>query len=70
MKLGLLNQPEVKKLLPFMPTTATNSNVPVAPPSSKTTGPNEKKAPKPMITKKSYAQTSKANILLNIEDVI
>jgi len=69
-KLGLLNQPEVKKLLPFMPTTATNSNVPVAPPSSKMTGPNEKKAPKPMITKKSYAQTSKANILLSIEDVI
>ena len=53
-----------------MPTTAMNSNVPVAPPPSKTTGPNEKKAPKPMITKKSYAQASKANISSSIEDVI
>ena len=69
-KLGLLNQPEAKKLSPSMPTTATNSNVPVAPPPSKTTGPNEKKTLKPTITKKSYTQASKANILLSIEDVI
>jgi len=54
-KCGLLNQPEAKKPSPSIPTTAMNSNVPVAPPLSKTTGPNEKKAPKPMITKKSYA---------------
>jgi len=47
-----------------------NSNVPVAPPPSKMTGPNEKKALKPMIIKKSYMQASKANILSNIEDVI
>jgi len=53
-----------------MPTTVTNSNVPVAPPPSKTTGPNEKKALKPTIMKKSYAQASKANILSSIEDVI
>ena len=65
-----MNQPEAKKPLLSMPTTATNSNIPVVLPPSKITGPNEKKAPKPMITKKSYAQTSKANILLNIEDVI
>ena len=69
-KHGLLNQPEAKKLLPSIPTTATNSNVPIAPFSRKTTGPNEKKAPKPTITKKSYAQASKANISLSIEDVI
>jgi len=35
-KLGLLNQPEAKKLSPSMPTTATNSNVPVASPCYKT----------------------------------
>ena len=61
MKLGLLNQPEAKKLLPSMPTTATNSNVPIALPPSKMTGPNKKK---------SYMQASKANILSSIEDVI
>ena len=69
-KRSLLNQPEAKKPSPSMPTTATNSNVPVAPPPSKTTGPNEKKAPKPTITKKSYVQASKANISSSIEDVI
>ena len=53
-KLGLVNQPEAKKLLSSIPTTATNPNVPVIPPPSKMTGPNEKKAPKPTITKKSY----------------
>ena len=53
-----------------MSTTAMNSNIPVAPSPSKTTRPNKKKAPKLTIIKKSYAQTSKANILLSIEDVI
>ena len=67
-KHGLLNQPEAKKPLSSMSTTATN--VPVAPPPSKLTGPNEKKAPKPMTLKKSYMQASKANILSSIEDVI
>jgi len=47
-----------------------NPNIPVTPPPSKTTGPNEKKAPKPIITKKSYAQASKTNISSSIEDVI
>ena len=65
-----MNQPEAKKLPSFMPTTATNPNVPAIPPPRKTTGPNEKKAPKPMITKKFYAQASKINISLSIEDVI
>ena len=69
-KLGLVNQLEAKKPLSSMPTTATNPNVPVIPSPSKTTGPNEKKALKPTITKKSYAQASKANISSSIEDVI
>ena len=61
-KCSLLNQPKAKKPLPSMPTTAMNSNIPVALPPSEMTGPNEKKAPKPIITKKSYAQAFKANI--------
>jgi len=65
-----LNQPKAKKPSPSIPTTATNSNVPVAPPPSKMTGPNEKKTLKPMIMKKFYAQASKANISSSIEDVI
>ena len=69
-KLGLVNQPEAKKPLSSILTTATNPNISAIPPPSKITGPNEKKAPKPMITKKSYVQTSKANISLSIEDVI
>jgi len=69
-KLGLVNQPEAKKPLSSMSTTATNPNIPAIPPSSKTTGPNEKKALKPMIMKKSYTQASKANISSSIEDVI
>ena len=69
-KLGLVNQPEAKKLLPSMPNTAINPNVPITPSPSKTTGPIEKKAPKPMIMKKSYAQASKTNISSSIEDVI
>ena len=47
-----------------------NTNVLAIPLPSKTTGLNEKKTPKPMITKKSYMQASKANISLSIEDVI
>ena len=65
-----MNQLEAKKPLSSMPTTATNPNVPVIPSPSKTTGPNEKKPMKPTITKKSYAQASKANISSSIEDVI
>jgi len=53
-----------------MPTTAMDSNISVAPFSRKITGPNEKKTPKPTITKKSYMQTSKANISSSIEDII
>jgi len=52
-----------------MPNTATNPNIPATPPS-KTTGPIEKKALKPTITKKSYMQASKTNISSSIEDVI
>jgi len=69
-KRSLLNQPEAKKPLSSIPTNATNLNVPVTPPPSKITGPNEKKALKPMIIKKSYAQTSKTNISSSIKDVI
>ena len=69
-KLGLVNKPEVKKVLSPLPVTATNQNVPTTPPPNKMTGPNKKKAMKPMTTKKSYAQASKANISSNIEDVI
>jgi len=69
-KLDLVNQPETKKLLSSMPTTAMNPNIPAISPPSKTTGPNEKKALKPTIMKKSYAQASKANISSSIEDVI
>ena len=69
-KLGLVKQPEATKPQSFMPTTTTNPNIPASPPPSKTTGSNEKKAPKPMIMKKSYAQASKANNSSSIEDVI
>ena len=69
-KLGLVNLPEAKKMPSPTPATTTNPNVPATPPPSKMTGPNEKKATKPMITKKSYAQASKANISTSIEDVI
>ena len=47
-----------------------NPSIPATPPFSKTTGPNKKKATKPMIMKKSYAQASKVNISSSIEDVI
>ena len=40
------------------------------PPPIKTTGLNDKKAPKPSTMKKSYAQASKVIKLTNIEDVI
>ena len=69
-KLGLVNQSETKNLSSSVPTTTMNPNIPAIPFSSKITGPNEKKAPKPTITKKSYAQASKTNILSSIEDVI
>ena len=69
-KCELLNQSEVEKLLPSMPTIAMNSNIPAAPPSSKTTGPIEKKVLKPMTMKKTYAQASKSNTSSNIEDVL
>ena len=69
-KLGLVNQSEAKKLPSSMPNTATNPNISATPPPSKTTRPIEKKAPKPTIMKKSYAQASKTNISLSIEDVI
>ena len=69
-KLSLVNQPEAKKWLSSMPTTAMNPNIPAIPPSSKMTRLNEKKAPKPTITKKFYAQASKTNILSSIEDII
>jgi len=69
-KLSLVNQPEAKKWLSSMPTTAMNPNIPAIPPPSKMTRLNEKKAPKPTITKKFYAQASKTNILSSIEDII
>ena len=65
-----MNQSEVEKLLPSMPTIAMNSNILAAPPSSKTTGPIEKKVLKPMTMKKTYAQASKSNTSSNIEDVL
>jgi len=53
-KSGFENKTEAKKV-PFpSPDTVTNTNVPATPPPSKTTGPIEKKATKPTITKKSY----------------
>ena len=69
-KLGLLYQPETKKLLSSMPATATNPNIPAIPLPSKTTGLNEKKALKSMSMKISYAQASKTNTSSSIEDVI
>ena len=55
MKHGLLNWPEVEKLSPSTSAITTNSNILPAPPPSKTTGPIEKKVPKPITTKKTYA---------------
>ena len=54
-KHGLLNQSKAKEALSSMPAIAMNPSIPTTPPFSKTTGPNKKKATKPMITKKSYA---------------
>ena len=52
-------------------TSSSTVNTPVAPPPpTKSVELLVKKTPKPSNMKKSYAQTSKANILLNIEDVI
>ena len=69
-KPGFENKTEAKKALSPSPDTVTNTNVPATPLPSKTTGPIEKKATKPTITKKSYMQASKANISTSIEDVI
>jgi len=69
-KPGFENKTEAKKVPSPLPDTVMNTNVPATPPPSKTTGPIEKKATKPTITKKSYAQASKANISTSIEDVI
>ena len=69
-KLGLVKQPETSKPQPSMPTTTTIPNIPASPPPSKTTGSNEKKAPKPMFMKKSYVQASKPKNSSSIEDVI
>jgi len=69
-KLGLVKQPETSKPQSFMPTTTTIPNIPASPPPSKMTGSNEKKAPKPTITKKSYVQASKPKNSSSIEDVI
>ena len=70
--LGLVKKPETTKLQPSMSTTMLNPTIPTPPPPSKTMGSNEKKAPapKPMNTKKFYAEASKTNKSLNIEDVI
>ena len=46
------------------------TNPPVAPPSNKNMDSVKKKAPKPLIMKKSYAQASKSNISSNIKDVL
>jgi len=69
-KLGLVKQSKTSKPQPFMPTTTTIPNIPASSPLSKTTGSNEKKAPKPTIIKKSYVQASKPKNLSSIEDVI
>ena len=60
----------MEKPLPYIPAIATNSNILAASPPSKMTGPIEKKVPKPMTTKKTYAQASKSNTSLNIKDVL
>ena len=60
----------MEKLLPSPPAITTNLNILVAPPSSKTTRPIEKKVLKLTTTKKTYVQASKSNTSLNIEDVL
>ena len=69
-KPGFVNKTEAKKAPPPLPVTAMKINVLTTSPPSKMTGPIEKKATKPTITKKSYAQASKANTSTSIEDVI
>ena len=69
-KLGLVKQPKTSKPQPSMPTTTMIPNILASPPPSKMTGSNEKKALKPMITKKSYVQASKPKNSSSIEDVI
>ena len=56
--------------MPSTPAITTNLNILVAPPSSKTTGPIEKKVLKLTTMKKTYVQASKSNTSLNIEDVL
>jgi len=69
-KLSLVKQPKVSKPQPSMPTITIIPNIPASPPPSKMTESNEKKAPKPMFMKKSYAQASKPKNSTSIEDVI
>jgi len=68
--LGLVKKPKATKPQPSMPTTMPNPIIPTPPPPNKTSGSNEKKAPKPTTMKKSYVQASKINNSSNIEDVI
>ena len=70
MKHGLLNWPEVEKPLPSIPAITMNLNILAAPLSGKTTGPIKKKVLKSTTMKKTYAQASKSNTSLNIEDVL
>ena len=53
-----------------MPDTMPKPTIPTPPPPIKIMGSNDKKAPKPSTTKKSYAQASKVIKSTNIEDVI
>jgi len=69
-KLGLVKLPEASKPQPSVPDTTPKPTIPTPPPPIKTMGSNDKKAPKPSITKKSYAQASKVINSTNIEDVI
>ena len=69
-KLGLVKQPEASKPQPSMPDIMPKPTISMPPPPIKTTGLNNKKAPKPSTMKKSYAQASKVIKSTNIEDVI
>ena len=48
-KLRLVKQPEVSKPQPSMPNTTPKPTIPMPPPSIKTMGSNDKKAPKPSV---------------------
>ena len=69
-KLRLVKLPEASKPQPSMSDTTPKPTIPMPLPPIKTTGSNNKKAPKPSTTKKSYAQASKVINSTNIEDVI